>query len=150
MFSAPPNAVSCTHRCHRMQTASFSFNSTHADSFSFLPINAPAHNQNSLDLPLAILRPVTRIDLPQLGPSPLPEPPHSSICRTPLPSVSMASHMHHLLGLVGHCMAWRYESLIFYLLVPCYRILFQYSNTFNFPFQSASICMCHHVKFYLH
>jgi len=34
---------------------------------------------------------------PPLGPSPcLIEPPHSSSCRTPLPTASMASHMHHM------------------------------------------------------
>ena len=98
MFSSPPDAVSCTHRCHRMRAASFSFYSTSADSFSLhiQPAQPPSPQPNSSNLPLAILGPVARTDLPQLGPSLLPEPPHSSSCRTPLPSASMASHMHHI------------------------------------------------------
>ena len=93
MFSAPPDAASCTHRCHRLRTTS------HADSVSFLhiqPAQPPSPQPNSSTLPLTILAPVARTGLPQLGPSLLPEPPHSSICRTPLPSASMASHMHHM------------------------------------------------------
>jgi len=98
MFSAPPDAVSCTHRCHRLRKTSFSFYSTSADSFSLhiQPAEPPNLQPNSSDLPLAILGPVARTDLPQLGPSLLPEPPHSSSRRTPLPSASMASHMHHI------------------------------------------------------
>ena len=83
MFSAPPDAVSCTHCCHRMRMTSFSFYST---SFPHIqPAQPPSPQPNLWNLPLATLGLVATTDPPQLGPSLLPEPPHSSSCRTRYP-----------------------------------------------------------------